>query len=221
MQDVVREAPLSNEGKYASSRSGPAPFMLLWPPALLLLISWPLAVASQEASDKQANVMDRLIDCARVQQETLRLQCYDSLLQPLAEAQVERSADSASVIRSFAGSDDHDTDVLTIREPWHLRWALDGSLLSIELRSADGSLVDMVGNQIGAGHGRSAQLEPASTAWRSGRSVIGRWSWSVSRFCCARPGTIVLPRSSIRYRGASPASCPARESGAILVNVSR
>ena len=162
-------------GRYAPavSRSNPDSVRRLWPLALLLLAVWPQTVASQEESDKEAVVIDRLIGCVDVQQETLRLQCYDSLLQPLAQGRIDDTSQSASVIHSFAGSDDHDTDVLTIREPWHLRWALDGSLLSIELRADDGSLVDMVGNQIGAGHGRSAPLEPG--VYRLAIRAIGDW----------------------------------------------
>jgi hypothetical protein len=151
----------------------------LWPLAILLLASWPQTVASQEEADKDAVVIDRLMSCVGVQQEALRLQCYDSLLQPLAKSRVEDASQSASVIRSFAGSDDHDTDVLTIREPWHLRWAFNGSLLSIELRTADGGLVDMVGNQIGAGHGRSAPLQPG--VYRLAVRAFGDWQVVLER----------------------------------------
>lgn len=145
------------------------------------LAVWSLSTSAGAAAQeplKHAEVIDRLVRCIDIEREALRLQCYDSLVQPLAEAQVDPEFESDSTFHSFSGRDDEDTEVFTIKQSWRLRWTLDGSLLTIELRERDNALIDIVGNQIGAGHGQSEKSLPPGV-YRLAVRAIGDWQIAV------------------------------------------
>lgn len=145
------------------------------------LAVWSLSTAAGAAaqeSPKHAEVIERLVRCIDIEREALRLQCYDSLVQPLAEAEVDPDFESESTFHSFSGRDDEDTEVFTTKQSWRLRWTLDGSLLTIELRGPDNALIDIVGNQIGAGHGQSEKSLPPGV-YRLAVRAIGDWQVAV------------------------------------------
>ena len=115
--------------------------------------------------------------CVSIEQESLRLQCYDSVLQPLAEVHGAPMEDAGSALHSFSGRGDYDTEVLAIEQAWRVRWMLDGSILSIELRASDDTLLDTIGYQIGAGYGESGLLKPGT--YRIAVRALGSWQLAV------------------------------------------
>jgi hypothetical protein len=76
-------------------------------------------------------------------------------------------------MHSFTGKDDWDSQVLEVDKPWRLVWQNQGSLLTVELRSEQDELLDVIGNQIGKGGGRSESLEPGS--YRLAVRGLGGW----------------------------------------------
>lgn len=144
------------------------------------LVVWSLSTAAGAAAQesRDTEVIERLVRCIDIEREALRLQCYDSLVQPLAEARVDPEFESESTFQSFSGRDDEDTEVFTAKQSWRLRWTLDGSLLTIELRGRDNALIDIVGNQIGAGHGQSEKSLPPGD-YRLAVRAIGDWQVAV------------------------------------------
>lgn len=121
--------------------------------------------------------LERLIRCAEQSEEALRLQCYDAVVQPLADARVDAGFEREHTLFAFSGRDDHDTKTLTFEQPWRARWVFDGSILTVELRLPNGELVNIVGNQIGAGHGTTDVLEPG--AFQLAVRAIGKWQIAV------------------------------------------
>jgi len=150
-------------------------------PASLLAAAWLAGGAAlagaQDAEEFESTTLERLFRCVDVAEESLRVQCYDAVVQPLAEARVDPEFEQDHTFYAFSGRDDHDTETLTIEQPWRARWVFEGSILTIELRLANGELVNIVGNQIGAGHGETDLLEPG--AFRLAVRAIGKWQIAV------------------------------------------
>lgn len=149
----------------------------LWLPAVLLTV-WSAEAVSQNSPPHEDAAIERLFTCVDLEPGSLRLQCYDSIMRPLADARPDPDFGGESTIEVFSGQDDLDIELITIEQPWRLRWALDGSMLSVELREGDNSLIDIIGNQIGAGHGASAKtLAPGS--YRIAVRAIGAWQLAI------------------------------------------
>lgn len=150
---------------------------LCWLPAILLAV-WVTEAGAQEGGSEEGATMERLFTCIDLEQESLRLRCYDSIVRPLADARADPSFSGEGTITAFSGKDDQDTEMLTFEEPWRVRWTLDGSMLSIELRGSDNGLIDIVGNQIGAGDGSSRKVLPPGT-YRFAIRAIGAWQVAI------------------------------------------
>lgn len=132
---------------------------------------------AQDAEDPAPAAVQQLLRCVDLSEEALRLQCYDAVMEPLADARVDAGFEEEHTLHAFSGRDDHDTETLTMEQPWWARWVFDGSILTIELRLTNGELVNIVGNQIGAGHGNTAVLEPG--AYQLAVRAIGKWQIAV------------------------------------------
>ncbi|MFC4351263.1 hypothetical protein ACFOW6_06875 [Fodinicurvata halophila] len=129
---------------------------------LLLL---PTTLAAQELESE-------LTACRMIEDATERLQCYDKIVTGEAESGDIIAADEETII-NIAGEDDFDSKVFTAEEEWHLRWTSQGSIMTIELRDFAGELIGIVGNQIGAGEGRSETLDPGE--YMLAVRAIGEW----------------------------------------------
>jgi len=128
---------------------------------------------AQTAEDDTTKLADEIIQCAGLESDAARLECYDELAGPLMG--LEKPADSAgpATLHSFTGKDDWDSEALDFTRPWRLVWQNQGSLLTVELRSEQGELIDVIGNQIGRGGGRSETLEPGT--YRLAVRGLGGW----------------------------------------------
>ena len=131
------------------------------------------AVANAQAQDDTTKLANEIIDCAALENDAERLACFDALAEPLVG--VEEASDSAgpAALHSFTGKDDWDSETLQFERPWRLVWQNQGSLLTVELHTAQGELVAVVGNQIGKGGGRSEPLDPGS--YRLAVRGLGGW----------------------------------------------
>lgn len=125
-----------------------------------------------EAVAQEREAMERLAAkvaaCSMIQDPTERLQCYD--------AAAERESDPVvpeGVIIELAGEDDFDSDTFVVERPWHLRWNSAGSIFTAELHTMAGELIGIIGNQIGAGDGRSDPQPPGQ--YRLALRAIGEW----------------------------------------------
>src|SRR3546814_267050 len=74
---------------------------------------------------------------------------------------------------SFTGRDDWDSQPFEMTKAWRLVWQNQGSLLTVELRAEQGEMLDVIGNQIGQGGGRSEVQEPG--VYRLAVRGLGGW----------------------------------------------
>ncbi|GAB4391925.1 MAG: hypothetical protein Tsb0032_05600 [Kiloniellaceae bacterium] len=136
------------------------------------------ALGQSPAADDTTKLAEEIIDCAGLEAAEARLDCYDRLAAPLLGLEETPEAESAgAALHRFTGKEDWDSEVLDLTGPWRLVWQNQGSLLTVELHTAEGELVDVVGNQIGAGGGRSAVLDPGS--YRLAVRGLGAWRLQV------------------------------------------
>lgn len=130
------------------------------------------AWAQTRTTDDTTKLADQIIGCAGLDGDQERLRCYDALAQPLLGLD-DSSEDAPTALHSFTGRDDWDSEPIEVDTPWRLVWQNQGSLLTVELRTAQNEMVDVIGNQIGRGGGRSAVLEPGS--YRLAVRGLGGW----------------------------------------------
>ncbi len=156
----------------------PAKFAVFAVVCGLLVAGGHPAQAQSQAADDTTKLAEEIIDCAGLDDATARLRCYDKLAAPLVGLEeAPDEAGAAKALHRFTGKDDWDSDVLDLEQPWRLVWQNQGSLLTVELQSAQGELVDVVGNQIGEGGGRSAVLDPGS--YKLAVRGLGAWRLQV------------------------------------------
>jgi hypothetical protein len=139
--------------------------------ASVLAGAGPAAAQSGETS----NLADELVACAAVQDEGERLACYDGLAQPLARLDA-KAVDEDEILHKFSGKNDGDSDTVEIGQPWRAVWQSDVSILTIELREPDNSLIGTIGFQIGKGGGRSEVQRPGVYKL----AMRGTGSWQVN-----------------------------------------
>jgi hypothetical protein len=130
-------------------------------------------VAQSAADDDTTKLADQIIDCAGLSESGERLRCFDEIAAPLMGIDETETPGSRRAMHSFTGKDDWDSQVLEVDKPWRLVWQNQGSLLTVELRSEQDELLDVIGNQIGKGGGRSESLEPGS--YRLAVRGLGGW----------------------------------------------
>lgn len=173
--DLVSELPLQEAARRKRRRrSGILSGLLLG----ALWLTWgPPSAGAQDAGSADSAAFERLFRCVDMAEEALRLQCYDAIVEPLADARVDSDFQEDHTLYAFSGRDDHDTETLTIEQPWRARWVFEGSIFTIELRLPNGELVNIVGNQIGAGHGNTDVLQPG--AYQLAVRAIGKWQIAV------------------------------------------
>ena len=93
------------------------------------------------------------------------------LLDPDDAVEEDGGADAAR--HSFTGRDDWDSEPFEVTQPWRVTWQNEGSLLTVELRGEQGEMLDVIGNQIGRGGGRSEVQEPG--VYRLAVRGLGGW----------------------------------------------
>ena len=143
--------------------------------ALVLAAAGPAWAQSRDGDDT-TKLADEIIDCAGLDDRQERLDCYDAVAEPLLGLEAPSAGSEApAALYSFTGKNDWDSEVLDLAAPWRLVWQNQGSLLTVELRTPQGELVEVIGNQIGKGGGRSAPLEPGSYTL----AVRGLGGWRV------------------------------------------
>ncbi|MEO3429662.1 hypothetical protein AAFN88_12430 [Pelagibius sp. CAU 1746] len=136
------------------------------------------ALGQDKSADDTTKLAEELIDCGGLDDEAKRLACYDGVAAPLVGLErASRSSDAPSALHKFTGKDNWDSDILDVGGPWRLVWQSQGSLLTVELYTPQGELVDVVGNQIGEGGGRSQVLGPGS--YRLAVRGLGGWRLQV------------------------------------------
>lgn len=143
--------------------------------AMTVLSGRAVAQASSTADDDTTKLADQIIDCAGLTEKEERLQCFDEVAAPLMGLDESSAPGSARALHSFTGKDDWNSEVVEVDKPWRLVWQNQGSLLTVELLSAQGELLDVIGNQIGKGGGRSEILDPGSYTL----AVRGLGGWRV------------------------------------------
>lgn len=136
------------------------------------VIAAPLAAAAQTGGPEDTTKLaDQLVYCAGLPGEQERLACYDELAQPLLG--LEEGGGAAAALHSFTGRDDWDSESFEVMQPWRVTWQNEGSLLTVELRGEQGEMLDVIGNQIGRGGGRSDVQEPG--VYRLAVRGLGGW----------------------------------------------
>ena len=135
------------------------------------VVAAPLTAAAQTAGPEDTTKLaDQLVYCAGLPGEQERLQCYDALARPLLGLE---EGGAAAALHSFTGRDDWDSEPFEVTRPWRVTWQNEGSLLTVELRGEQGEMLDVIGNQIGRGGGRSDVQEPG--VYRLAVRGLGGW----------------------------------------------
>jgi hypothetical protein len=132
------------------------------------------AQAQLPEQDDTTELAEEILSCAALQEEGARLECYDALAQPLMGLEGATREGDASALHSFTGKDDWDSQVLEINKPWRLVWQNQGSLLTVELWTPQEEMLDVIGNQIGRGGGRSEIQDPGT--YRLAVRGLGGWN---------------------------------------------
>ena len=141
-------------------------------PAVALALAVAAGSASAQTGEEDTTKLaDQIVYCAGLPGESERLECYDQLAQPLLG--LEKQGEAPQAAHSFTGRDDWDSPAFEITKPWRIVWQNEGSLLTVELRGEQGEMLDVIGNQIGRGGGRSEVQEPG--AYRLAVRGLGGW----------------------------------------------
>jgi hypothetical protein len=135
--------------------------------------AWGQSAPPSEGANDASKLADALIGCAGLTDKAARLECYDALAQPLLGLDDPASGEAGIATHRFTGTDDWDSQTFKVTTPWRLVWQSQGSLLTVELRTPEDEMLDVIGNQIGRGGGRSAQLKPGT--YRLAVRGIGGW----------------------------------------------
>lgn len=136
-----------------------------------------VARAQSSAEDDTTKLAEEILSCSALQNEAERLKCYDALAQPLLGLEKPTEEGEGAAVHSFTGTDDWDSEVLELKRPWRLVWQNKGSLLTVELWTPQEEMLDVIGNQIGQGGGRSEVLGPGS--YRLAVRGLGGWNIKV------------------------------------------
>lgn len=133
-----------------------------------------MAQVQSERPDDTTRLADKLLQCGGIPGEDARLKCYDELARPLMGLEEEPGAgEGVEAIHRFTGTDDWDSEPFEVNKPWRVVWQNQGSLLTVELRTEQNEMVDVIGNQIGRGGGRSDRLDPG--VYRLAVRGLGGW----------------------------------------------
>lgn len=132
----------------------------------------PYAAVAQTGPEDTTKLADQLVYCAGLTGEQERLRCYDTLARPLLGLK-EGGETTAAARHSFTGRDDWDSEPFEVMQPWRVTWQNEGSLLTVELRTEQGEMLDVIGNQIGRGGGRSEVQPPG--VYRLAVRGLGGW----------------------------------------------
>lgn len=135
------------------------------------------AGAQTAGPEDTTKLADQIVKCAGLTDNRPRLECYDELAQPLLG--LEEGGEGAKALHTFTGRDDWDSEAFEISQPWRAVWQNQGSLLTVELRGEQGEMLDVIGNQIGRGGGRSEVVEPG--VYRLAVRGLGGWRVQVVR----------------------------------------
>ncbi|WP_193370852.1 hypothetical protein [Pelagibius marinus] len=142
--------------------------------ALLCVAGAGGVLAQEKPADDTTKLAEEIIDCASLDSNARRLACYDEVAAPLLGVEgASEESDVPAAIHKFTGKDNWNSDVLELTSPWRLVWQNKGSLLTVELHTSQGELVEVVGNQIGEGGGRSTVIGPGS--YRLAVRGLGGW----------------------------------------------
>ena len=137
-----------------------------------------VASAQSGSEDDTTKLAEEILSCSALQGDGERLACYDALAQPLLGLEeTTEQGDAGAALQSFTGTDDWNSEVLEIQRPWRLVWQNNGSLLTVELWTPQEEMLDVIGNQIGQGGGRSEVLGPGS--YRLAVRGLGGWNIKV------------------------------------------
>jgi len=133
----------------------------------LLLVS---GLGSADSWAQAPSVLEDVAACAAIDDDGARLACYDSATERLVGQAGGEGTDAAHV---FVGEDDWTSDVVELQRPWRIHWRLTGSLLTIELRTADDVFLSLADTQFGEGSGLTDRFEPGS--YRVEVRAHGEW----------------------------------------------
>ena len=142
---------------------------------LLLLVTataLPAATVAQ-SPDETGTIIGEMIDCADIEDDDRRLDCFDRNVGPLAEDDgTEVSADAEQV---FVGADGSWTsDIVSLDRAWHISWQSTAVQMTVEIRNAENHIVAVAATQIGEGSGQSSEFDPGDYRL-SVRAVDGEW----------------------------------------------
>ncbi|MGH6948621.1 MAG: hypothetical protein ACREDZ_14915 [Kiloniellales bacterium] len=140
---------------------------------LLLLLAAAPALGQSSSEPTESTLAAELVDCVALDDKTERLACYDELAKPLAAVGAEAGSADPSVVQTFSGKDDWDSETFEVGRPWRAIWEIEGNILNVELLDSEGTLIDVIGQQIGEGGGRSEPQEPGT--YRLGVRGLGAW----------------------------------------------
>jgi len=117
----------------------------------------------------------RLMACAAVGTDSLRLECYDALTNPPPLAvQAPSAAPVTNEIIQLSGSGPTNTPPFTTYGPWEIQWDFAGKIIAIAVKAEDGTTVDNA-NQVGDGSGHSYPEQ----AGRYFLSIQSRGQWNI------------------------------------------
>lgn len=84
---------------------------------LLLLLAAAPALGQTPSEPTGSTLAAELVDCVALDDKAERLACYDALAKPLAAVGAEAGSADPSILQTFSGKDDWDSDSFEVRRP--------------------------------------------------------------------------------------------------------
>jgi hypothetical protein len=130
-----------------------------------------VGLALLPVSAQEQTVAERVVGCTAIEKGADRLVCYDEIALPLLGLREDGEEDS---LASFVGEGHWDSDTLSVDKPFRIAWQSEATSLTIELLRS-GSLLAIIGPQIGASAGRTDEVYDLGEYSVRVRASDGNW----------------------------------------------
>jgi|SRR6056297_2242313 len=131
------------------------------------------------AQDNNQNLIQRLKEIRKIENDIQRLEEYDKLVDSIKEenSKEDTTKSNEELIVEHSGKGVKTTRPFTTNGPWEIQWDAEGQIFQIYLYSGEGNLVDVAANQTGAGTG--SYYNPKDGTYYIEVNAMGNWELKI------------------------------------------